>query len=95
MHLLVEMPPKIAPAALVNSLKGVSARWFRKTGYPEVRQILWGPHFWSPSYFVSSTGDVSLATLRRYIQKPNAGREFFPVLNDLAFFPSHEVKYSG
>jgi putative transposase len=68
LHLLVSMPPKVAPAKLVNSLKGVSSRHVRRQRFPEVRQALWGEHFWSPSYFVSSTGGATLAKVKAYIQ---------------------------
>jgi len=68
MHLLISYPPQVAIAALVNSLKGVSARMLRKECYAEVKGKLWGAHFWSPSYFVASTGGVTLETLRHYIE---------------------------
>ena len=68
-HLLVSMPPKVAPAKLVNSLKGVSSRHLRSRRLPEVRGALWGQHFWSPSYFVSSTGGATLAKVKAYIQQ--------------------------
>jgi putative transposase len=73
MHLLVEMPPKIAPSVMVNSLKGVSARLLRAANYPEVRRKLWGDHFWSPSYFVSSTGGATLDKVKLYIQNQRQG----------------------
>jgi putative transposase len=72
-HLLVDMPPKIAPSIMVNSLKGVSARMLRAANYPEVRKKLWGEHFWSPSYFVASTGGVTLDKVRAYIQNQRQG----------------------
>ena len=72
LHLLVSMPPRVAPANLVNSLKGVSSRYLRRQRYPEVRRALWGDHFWSPSYFVSSTGGATLAKVKSYIQKQRA-----------------------
>jgi putative transposase len=68
LHLLVSMPPRVAPANLVNSLKGVSSRYLRRQRYPEVRRALWAEHFWSPSYFVSSTGGATLAKVKAYIQ---------------------------
>jgi putative transposase len=71
-HLLVSMPPKVAPSNLVNSLKGVSSRHVRRQRFPEVRQALWGEHFWSPSYFVSSTGGATLAKVKAYIQQQRA-----------------------
>lgn len=67
-HLLVDMPPKVAPAVLVNSLKGVSSRLLRAQNLPEIRRKFRGDHFWSPSYFVASTGGVSLDKVRSYIQ---------------------------
>jgi len=69
LHLLVSMPPKVAPSTLVNSLKGVSSRHLRRQRFPEVRRALWGEHFWSPSYFVSSTGSASLDRVKAYIQQ--------------------------
>ena len=72
-HLLVDMPPKIAPAALVNSLKGVSSRILRAKNFPEVRRKQWGAQFWSPSYFVASTGGVTLDKVRDYIQNQRQG----------------------
>ena len=67
-HLLVNYPPKLAISRLVNSLKLVSARLLRKRNLPEVRRKLWGPHFWTPSYYAGSCGGASLATVKRYIR---------------------------
>lgn len=71
-HLLVAFTPKHSLSSMVNSLKGVSARLLRKQGYPEVRRKLWGTHFWTPSYFASTTGGASIATVRKYIQDQRA-----------------------
>ncbi|MGB9826290.1 MAG: transposase, partial [Desulfofundulus sp.] len=30
---------------------------------------LWGNHFWSPSYFIASTGQVTLDVLKRYVEE--------------------------
>ena len=67
-HLLVSYPPKLAVSRLVNSLKLVSARLLRKRNLPEVRQNLWGNHFWTPSYYAGSCGGANLATVMRYLQ---------------------------
>jgi len=53
-HLLVNYPPKITVAALVNSLKGVSSRLIPLKNYPRIRRMLWGKSLWSPSYFAGS-----------------------------------------
>ena len=78
LHLLVSMPPKVAPATLVNSLKGVSSRHLRRKRFPEVSRALWGEHFWSPSYFVVSTGDATLAKVKAYIQQQRAPAALHP-----------------
>ena len=72
-HLLMDLPPKIAPAIMVNSLKGVSARMLRAANYPEVRKKLWGVHFSSQSYFVATTGGVTLDMVRAYLQNQRQG----------------------
>ena len=53
---------------LVNSLKLVSARLLRKENFPEVREKLWGDHFWTPSYYAGSCGGANLQSVKRYIQ---------------------------
>lgn len=67
-HLLVAYPPKVALAKLVNSLKGVSARRVKAAGFEEVERVLWGPHFWSPSYCAVSCGGAPQEVIQRYVQ---------------------------
>jgi putative transposase len=68
-HLLVSYPPKISLSALVNSLKGVSARRLRALALPEIENKLWGSHFWSPSYCVVSCGGAPLELVKQYVEK--------------------------
>ncbi|MEV1173538.1 IS200/IS605 family transposase [Nonomuraea sp. NPDC049784] len=68
-HLLVHYPPKVALSKLVNSLKGVSARMFRKEYAQHVRKYLWDGHFWSGSYFAGSVGGAPLTVLKQYIEQ--------------------------
>lgn len=63
-HLLVEYPPKIPVAALVNSLKGVSARRLRQ----RYRVRTHREHLWSPSYFAASCGGAPLSIIRAYVE---------------------------
>ena len=67
-HLLIKYPPKITLSALVNSLKGVSARLLRKADLPEIRGKLHGAHFWSPDYCVVSCGEAPLQIVEQYIE---------------------------
>ncbi|NEP03309.1 MAG: IS200/IS605 family transposase [Symploca sp. SIO2E9] len=62
-HLLVEYPPRLSISALVNHLKGVSSRMYRKqfqSPHPE--------HLWSPSYFASSCPGAPIEVLKKYVQ---------------------------
>ena len=68
-HLLVNYPPKIAVATLVNSLKGVSSCMIRKKNYPSIRRKLWKGALWSPSYFAGSCGGAPIGTIRQYIEQ--------------------------
>jgi len=70
-HLLIDYPPKVAIAKLVNSLKGVSARRLRAQNFREVTNVLWGDHFWSPSYCAVSCGGAPLEVVARYVQNQN------------------------
>ena len=67
-HLLISYPPQLALSKLVGSLKGVSARRLRQQGWPEVRRVLWGGSFWSPSYCVVSCGGAPLEVVRTYVE---------------------------
>lgn len=61
-HLLVRYPPKYSISKLVNHLKGVSSRIYRKSYQVD------GEHLWSPSYFASSVGGAPINVLKQYIQ---------------------------
>ena len=67
-HLLLSFKPKYAPTNIVKNLKGSSARiFFRK--HPEIRNMqFWGGHLWSHSYYMSTLGNMSKATVEKYIQ---------------------------
>ncbi len=55
-HLLVNFPPKVAIAKLVNSLKGVSSRRIRQE-FPDLRRHYYRANkLWSGSYFAGSLG---------------------------------------
>lgn len=77
-HLLISFKPKYAPANVVKTLKGVSAReWFKR--HPESRKVVWGGHLWSPSYYMGTLGNMSKDTVEHYIEnqrteKGTAGR---------------------
>ena len=64
-HLFVESDPRRCIAEIVNRFKGRSSNLLRKE-FPVLRTRL--PTLWSRSYFASTVGAVSEATIRRYIE---------------------------
>jgi putative transposase len=70
-HLLVNFPPKIALAKLVNSLKGVSSRRMRQE-FPDLRRHYYRANkLWSGSYFAGSVGGAPLSIVKQYIEQQN------------------------
>ena len=67
-HMFLQVPPKYAPAGVVQIMKSISAREvFEK--YPELRKQLWAGEFWSDGYFVRSVGDkVTAEMVKAYIR---------------------------
>jgi putative transposase len=64
-HLLVGCDPQFGIHRLVKALKGLSSHALREE-YPALKRRL--PSLWTNSYFVATTGGVTLETLKRYVQ---------------------------
>ena len=67
MHILFKCKPTTSLTKIVNSIKGASSRQIRQE-FPKTREFLWGDSFWSDSYFIASTGQVSLDVLMSYVE---------------------------
>lgn len=67
-HMLISFKPKYAATNIVKALKGASGRMFL-ANHPDIKtNEFWGGHIWSPSYFMSTLGNMSKETVRQYIQ---------------------------
>lgn len=64
LHLFVNAPPSLAVAQIVFRLKGYTSRVLRQE-FPHLNRM---PSMWTTSYFASTAGKVSAATIERYIQ---------------------------
>lgn len=67
MHILFKAKPTSSITKIVNSIKGASSRQIRLE-FPKTKEYLWGDSFWSDSYFIASTGQVSLDVLMSYVE---------------------------
>ena len=66
-HILFTATPTTNLSNIVNVIKGVTARRLRQE-FPQTKMLLWGDSFWSNSYFIASTGQVSLDVLMQYVE---------------------------
>jgi putative transposase len=68
-HLLISAKPSLNIPKFINTIKGLSSHVLRKEYKTFLHDKLWGDHFWSHSYFIASTGNVSIDVLKQYIKK--------------------------
>jgi putative transposase len=70
-HVIVRLKPTHTISSVLHRFKGGSAfRLFRE--FPSLRRRLWGGHLWSPSYFASTVGGVTLDKVKKYVQEQRA-----------------------
>jgi putative transposase len=73
-HLLFTSQPTLDIPKYINTIKTITSREIRKE-FPEVKEMLWEDAFWSRSYFIATTGQVTLDILKRYVESQNATSE--------------------
>ena len=66
-HMLLSAPPQLAPAKLVQFIKGRSSRRLQEE-FPELRRKYWGQHLWARGYFCASVGALDEQTIKQYIE---------------------------
>lgn len=66
-HVLMSLPPQVAPSAFVNSYKTVTARLLRKEFMEELKPYYWKDMLWSRSYFIGSVSNRTDEAVQRYI----------------------------
>ena len=64
-HLLISIPPTEAVGILIGKIKGMTAKVLRQE-FPHLKSRL--PNLWTRSYFVASTGGVTLEALKQYVE---------------------------
>ena len=72
-HILISAKPTTSLTKLINVIKGRSSRILRKEFTTYLQDKLWGKSFWSPSYYIATTGNVSLDTLIKYVESQREG----------------------
>lgn len=66
-HILFKAHPKSELTKFINSYKSASSRLIKKD-FPDVKDKLWKDMFWSKSFCLLTTGELSNEIIREYIQ---------------------------
>ena len=74
-HLLISAKPTLDITKYINILKGHSSRYLRDKYKDFLKDKLWGDSFWSPSYFIATTGNVSIDVLKEYVENQRKEQE--------------------
>jgi len=67
-HMIFKAKPTLDIPRYINALKTITSREIQRN-FPEVKEKLWKGVFWSPSYFLATTGQVTLDVLKKYVEK--------------------------
>jgi putative transposase len=75
-HLFVSAPPSLSVSLMVQYVKGKSSHVLQQE-FSELRKRYWGQHLWARGYFCASSGSVTDAMIKAYIEQqdvpPNDG----------------------
>ena len=67
-HLLFKGKPTLDIPKYINAMKTITSREIQRR-FPEVKKLLWKEAFWSRSYFLATTGQVTLDVLKKYVEE--------------------------
>jgi len=67
-HLLYKGKPTLDIPKYINAMKTITSREIQRK-FPEVKKLLWKEAFWSRSYFLATTGQVTLDVLKKYVEE--------------------------
>ncbi|MGI1822137.1 IS200/IS605 family transposase [Exiguobacterium sp. TRN 1102] len=64
-HMFLNAPPTLSPADIMAKIKRVTSKKLREE-FPHLQHL---PSLWTRSYFVSTAGNVSGETIKRYVEQ--------------------------
>lgn len=65
-HILFKGQPNTEISKFINAYKSVSSRLIKKE-FPQMRKFLWKEMFWSQSFCLLTTGEVTVDIIKQYI----------------------------
>jgi putative transposase len=67
-HVYAGGPPQLAPAQMMQWIKGRSSRRLQQE-FVELRRRYWGQHLWARGYFCATSGTVTDEMIREYVER--------------------------
>jgi putative transposase len=65
-HMIFKSKPNLIIPKYLNAIKTITSREIKRN-FPEVKKKLWEDAFWSRSYFLATTGQVTFDVLKKYV----------------------------
>ena len=66
-HMIFAAKPTLDIPKYLNIVKTITSREIQRK-FPSVKKMLWNGKFWSRSYFLATTGQVTLEALKKYVE---------------------------
>ncbi len=73
-NMFFKATPLLNITKYMNAIKTITSREIQRN-FPEVRNELYNNKFWSPSYFLATSGQVTLDVLKRYVDSQGDNNE--------------------
>jgi len=68
-HFLIQSVPKLSVEIIVRTIKSITGKELFRL-HPEIKQQLWGGHFWTSGYYVNTVGHyANVDVIQKYIQE--------------------------
>ena len=67
-HVLFKGQPNTGLTKFINAYKSASSRLIKKE-FPEIKSKLWKEYFWTRSFCLLTTGDVTIEVIKEYIER--------------------------
>jgi len=69
-HMLVDIDPNVSATQIVSRVKQMSTNRIWKKHSEALKNSYWKENtFWSDGYFVCSTGNANMETIKKYIEE--------------------------
>ena len=72
-HMLFKATPLLNITKYINAIKTITSREIQRN-FPDVKNELYDNKFWSPSYLLATSGQVTLDILKKYVDSQEAER---------------------